>query len=583
MNAIPNVLEQDIRRRTGEQSFQRGLDYFRNGAIFDARRQGMTLKACCQGSRAEAYRVRVTFDTQGVASADCSCPVGDGGACKHVAALLLSWREQPEEFREVEELDAALEQRSQTELVALVKQMVRQRPELETLLEAPLPTPGKRRVAMRPDTYRRQAAAVFRRSGYDWRAESGLADELSAIVEIGDGVAAQSDYTSAAAVYTEVSAEVLENNEMFHDEEGELAGVVFDCVAGLGQCLAGEREDAATRKAVLEALFTAYRFDLDSGGIGLADEVPGLILEHATEPEQRTVAGWVRETLPHGTEWTEGWRRQTYGGFLLSLEADALDDEAFLRLCRETGRIGDLVDRLLELHRLDQATTEASQAGDYELLGLADIFVRHGHGEVAERLMLERSKATTDTRILMWLKNHSQRLGKSGAACELAERIFRLSLSLDAYKELRQLAGPLGHWTDLRPALLDLVQDKQRTDLLIRIHLDEGEIDAALEALKSRPAPAYDYSGQHLSLEVAEAAEAARPEAARAIYQQHAERLIVHRGRNNYREACHILAKARALYERLGESNEWVAYVAALRERTRNLRALKEELVAAKL
>jgi uncharacterized Zn finger protein len=583
MIAIPSLLEQDIRQRTGGQSFERGLEYFRSGAVFDARRQGMTLKARCEGSRAEAYRVRVTFDTKGVTSAECSCPVGDDGGCKHIAALLLTWREKPEDFLAVEELDAALEQRSQTELVALVKQMVRQRPELETLLEAPLPTPGKRRVAVRRDTYRRQAAAVFRRGGYDWRAESGIADELSAIAEIGNGFVVQENYASAAAVYSEVSAEVLENYEMFHDEEGELAGVVYDSVAGLGYCLAGEHEDTATRATVLEALFAAYRFDLESGGIGLADEVPGLILEHATPAEQRTVACWVQEALPQGTESTEGWRRQTYGGFLLSLEADTLDDEAYLRLCRETGRTDDLVDRLLALQRLDQATSAAAGAGDYELLGLADIFVQHEHGGVAERLMLERRKTTTDTRILVWLKNHYQRLGKPIAACELAEGILRLSPSLDAYKEVRQLAGALGHWTGLRPALLDFVRDRQRSDLLIRIHLDEGEIDAALETLGSRPSPAYDYSGQHLSLEVAEAAEDTRPEAARAIYQQQAERLIVHRGRNNYRDACHMLAKARGLYERAGESEAWATYIAALRERTRNLRALKEELTSAKL
>ena len=44
---------------------------------------------------------------------------------------------------------------------------------------------------------------------------------------------------------------------------GELAGVVYDCVAG-GHGLAGEQEDAATRETVLEALFAAYRFDLES-------------------------------------------------------------------------------------------------------------------------------------------------------------------------------------------------------------------------------------------------------------------------------------------------------------------------------
>ena len=79
VSPIPQLSEQDIRNRVGDQSFERGRRYYRDGAIFDARRQGMTLKACCAGSRAEAYRLEVMFDAEGIAKADCSCPVGAGG------------------------------------------------------------------------------------------------------------------------------------------------------------------------------------------------------------------------------------------------------------------------------------------------------------------------------------------------------------------------------------------------------------------------------------------------------------------------------------------------------------------------
>lgn len=97
------------------------------------------------------------------------------------------------------------------------------------------------------------------------------------------------------------------------------------------------------------------------------------MLHHATTDEQRAVAGWVREalaTLPE--EKYSTWRREQYGGFLLELEADALDDYAFLQICRETGRIGDLVDRKLHLGRLDPAVEEAQRASDHGLLALGD-------------------------------------------------------------------------------------------------------------------------------------------------------------------------------------------------------------------
>jgi uncharacterized Zn finger protein len=67
------------------------------------------------------------------------------------------------------------------------------------------------------------------------------------------------------------------------------------------------------------------------------------------------------------------------------------------------------------------------------------------------------------------------------------------------------------------------------------------------------------------------------------LYQQQAERLIAQRDRQKYQAACTYLAKMRALYEALGEHAVWTDYIAGLRERNRNLRALKEELARAGL
>ena len=64
MSGIPEITEQDIREIVDGGSFQRGQAYFRGGNIIEMRRQGMTLKARCQGSRPQAYRVQVTFDVQ---------------------------------------------------------------------------------------------------------------------------------------------------------------------------------------------------------------------------------------------------------------------------------------------------------------------------------------------------------------------------------------------------------------------------------------------------------------------------------------------------------------------------------------
>lgn len=592
MTTIPRLSEQDIRARVGDQSLERGRDYADDGAIYNARRQGMTLKAHCTGSLPDPYRVQVTFDAHGIVSADCSCPVGDGGYCKHVAALLLTWRAQPETFAMLEEMDTALDRREKAELIALIKQMLRQRPELELLLETPLPTTRKRQMPVKPEVYRRQAAAAFRHGGNEWGSAYGIAADLDAVTAIGDGFVAQEDYASAATVYAAVSAEVLAHFEEFDDEGGELGGVVVACVEGLGRCLTETPDEAGGRAAIIAALFAVYQFDMHFGGIGISDEVPTILTDQTSAEERRVIAGWIRDALATARGEYDRYRRQAYGHFLLDLEADTLDDEAFLRICRESGRILDLIDRLLALGRTDEAAGEAARAGDYDLLQSADIFTRYGKEKIAARLIMERSGTTQDSRILVWLKDYYEANGNDASALALAERLFQMRPGFEGYKDVRAIATRLDRWEALRPSLMQFLASSPSSDLLLRIHLDEGEIDRAitlaLDTLRgARPRPGYGYApagyGSSMTLEVAKAIEKDRPLAAREIYQLHAERLIDQRGRENYRIACTYLSKVRDLYDAMDQYEGWEAYLSGLREKHRALRALKEEMTTAGL
>src|SRR5712692_5136377 len=169
---------------------------------------------------------------------------------------------------------------------------------------------------------------------------------------------------------------------------------------------------------------------------------------------------------------------------------------------------------------------------------------------------------------------------RSGTSLELAKQIFRNLPCLDEYQEIRSLARSLRRWEALRPELMALLEQKEDEDseLVVDIYLDEGEIDQALEAVNSRPLTWGYIDG--MKLKVAKAAEETRPRAALEIYRQQTERFIAQRGRGNYQGACELLVKVRALYERLGESGTWAAYITALRQQKPSLPALKQELAA---
>jgi len=579
--SLPPFSEEDIRAWVGSKSFQRGQEYFDQGRIYQAQRRGRMLRAHCEGSGGNDYRLQVTFGDQGLEEADCTCPVGDGGHCKHIAALLLSWLHRAEEFVELEDLEAALEQRSKAELIALIKLMLRREPDLEVLLGTPLPMGGQ--VSPRPSVdakiYQRLAAAAFRHAGGGWGVESEIAAELDTVVGMGNEFAAQQDFANAAVVYQAVAEEVLEQYEMYHDE-GDLSQVVNDCVEGLGRCLAGS-SDPSTRENILRALFDIYAFDVDFGGIGLADEVPEWVLEQASREERARVAEWIRDRLLRKAGFGSDWRRQTYGGFLLALEQEEMDDETYLQICRETHRLEDLVDRLLALGRLDEAVAEAERAGDYDLLQLAEVFVAHRQGEAAERLLADRSRTSPDTRLVEWLKNHYQQRGDLAGALDLAHQLFQKQASLATYQEVRTLARKLGSWDSLRPKLMAQLEAAKHHSLLVDIYLDEGQIDAALAAL-SQASSAY-YSTLDQRVRVAQAAEKTRPDAALDLYRSLVEGAIRQRQRPSYHEACEYLKRMRSLYQALHQEATWERYIADLRQNYRTLRALQDELNKARL
>ena len=582
-NPFPTLNEGTISDWVGTQSFQRGRSYFKGGDIFETRRQGNTLKALCQGSRPQPYRLWVTGSAEGIKEAHCSCPVGGGGHCKHIGALLLTWLHQPDVFRTVEDPEANLERRSKSELIALIKQMLEVQPNLEILLESTLPADSRGSPLVDPDSYRRQAASAIRSSidGWDWDGTGGIGVVLGS----GDNFLAKSDYANASIVYQAVAQEVFEHFEMLHDDYHDsdyLYDAVNRCVQGLGKCLDAGDDDAVAREKALQGLFAIYRSELDYGGYGLGDGAEDLILEHATEAEKSLIAGWVRAALPAATGRYDGYKRQAYGSLLLDLEADRLDDNAFLEICRTSGRLDDLVDRLLTLGRLDEALDEAGRVGDVDLLTLAGIFSAHGDGRAVEPLVSGRIEKNSDHGLTAWLKDQYEERGELAKALALAQQLLEQHPSLAAYQGVRDSSQRLGIWHQSRSQLLAEWAAAREYGLLTDIYLEEGVIDLALKSVRQYEQTSPYYAGNQL-LRVAEAAEETRPQAAVEIYRKQVEELIKARGRKRYRHACTYLTTMRDLYRQMSQELAWTDFMAEFREHHRRLPALQEELSKAGL
>ena len=259
------------------------------------------------------------------------------------------------------------------------------------------------------------------------------------------------------------------------------------------------------------------------------------------------------------------------------------NDEAFLALGRQTGRVHDLVDRLLSLNQVDEAAREAQQTSDYQLLGLADIFVQHRQGQLAQSLIRSRAETSSDSRLLSWLKAYSEQQGDFTQSLDLACKLFWMRPSIEAYTEMRRLAGPLARWQGLRAETQDRLAKKGEHSFLTEIYLEEGQIDLALASLeKARSASRWGVSDT-LQLQVAGAARQDRPRESIRLYLQIIHRLIANRGRGNYAQAAEHLKQVQELYRRSGDMPGWQKLITNLREENRSLRALQDELNRAQL
>lgn len=308
---LPELTEAHVRALANEKSFERGMSYYEGGALVEPLRQGSELRAECEGSEYEPYQISVTLDAKGVAETSCTCPYDWGGICKHVVALLLAYVHNPQGFRLIEPLDKLLAGKSSDELIAVIEEMLRRRPDLISVVELTAETQGvKRGRPMNVSLYRTQARRAL---GHE--SSRSVERELKALGDTAARIARGGDALNAGAIYNALLDEMVKGygdvvSEM--DEDGDIAVIIDGFAKGLGDSLAGSEADAETRREWLETLLRAELADIALGGIDLAPSALEAILKHANKDE------WMRieERVSRLSLADDGWAHETIQRFL---------------------------------------------------------------------------------------------------------------------------------------------------------------------------------------------------------------------------------------------------------------------------
>jgi uncharacterized Zn finger protein len=581
---VPELSEAFIQRSSSPESFRRGQEYYRRGAVASLILRGQELRAEVAGSQFAPYGVRVDFDDAGIIDATCSCPYDWGGLCKHIVAALLAYSHEPESVRELPELEEALSGLGREELKDLVLKLAERYPYLGETIEGEIALSSSSEPRqINVDAIRRSLRASIQAQGYpepyyDYWHPSGDLDEARRILEGAWDLIRANDAPGALRVLEAITEEYLEapdalDWEMMGDYGGELLDFFEEVGSALTEALLSveltpeEREDYAAKLDV-------WLGELGDYGVG---DTFGAAYEAVEQgwsypPLLRVLEGGV----PGDEFFDELFDHPLTIARLGVLERLGRNEE-YLRLSEAAGEDTRHATMLARLDRAEEAVEYASKRLRTPEEALAVAEVLRGQGDVEAALVVGERGLSLEgrkSRLAGWVRDLAEGLGRRGLALEAAVAAFHADPSLAPYLRVRELAGET--WPEHRDRMLDHLRHSTSYSPTgqVDVFLHENLVGDAIAAVEGDPFG-------DLVARVADAAIESHPDWVIETCRRQAEE-IMNQGRSKYYdEAVDWLTKVQGAHLAAGREEEWLAYLEELidhHQRKYKLRPMLEDL-----
>jgi len=567
------LTEQIIRERASDQSFQKGLEYYQSGAIYNPAWQstpdGIALTAGCSGSN--DYHLRAEMNADGVRAASCTCPYDWGGDCKHIIALLLTYLNDQDEFTEqksVPDLLAGLEKET---LVALIGRLAERIPDLYDELQRALPLvktvakahelPSFAPLKARPQTqvsepvYRKLVKKILKQSRYDEYDDYGESapeylDDLEETLQTARQFMDAGDAEGALIILRVLLEETVDDYDSDQDYDGEVASFIQDLGMPLAEAILSLELNADEREN-LEKSFQEVYDNLDDSIEESELDVIFAALEY----------GW--NALPDSDvkvdeDGEEVWFPLTEieQARLNVLERQGRVDE-FLQLAK-TADIHRYVLKLLQLGQLENAIAASQELSESQsVLDVAQKLLAAGRLDAALNLA-ERSlkQGGASHALAIWLAPLEEAQGRTALALLAYRAAYEAQPAIDLYRHVKRLSG--SGWEAIRPELQQRIDETRNSGVLVDIHLEEHDWDAAILLAEKQ-------SWFNLLEKVADAVTSSRPDWVINISLREANSLIVKTDSKHYPAAAKWLGRAKKGYLAKGQAAEWQAYITHLR------------------
>lgn len=463
---------------------------------------------------------------------------------------------------EPKELRTALLKQDVETLADLVLSMLAAEPSLTALVECTLwggQGPGEEEVS---DIRRRANEAVLS-VGWDYHAMKRAEPLLRSIKQVPDRLFEEKRFDLAASAYEALIAGVLDAEYWNRrDDDGHVQRVLRECMRSFVECVKNEPESPDLSGRVIQRLFDTFCYGLDHTVDWMTETVGHLALKELPLPLRQHLASRF-EGASEGKEGKESdveSRRASLRQMALELRRESLSDEEYLELARSLGQGDVVLDRLLEVGRVDEAMAEAE--GKLGPLQLASLLKSHGFVEQAIMEATAGLRGPAPEGALEWLLEHAESVGDTERIIEYSMKLFQLTHWERHFFRTKELAQQGRIWAELRDEMLKHLSARGVSDAVrVKVYLSEGMLQEALASLKQSRGGV----DVELRLRLADACEADRPEETIRLLRKTIDEWVP-AGRN-YEEAAALMKRLRCIYDRLDLLEEWSDYYSSTRKK----------------
>jgi hypothetical protein len=458
-------------------SFNRGMQYFKEGRVRELRLSGGVVSALVQGTR--AYKVEINVD-HGFEST-CSCPYDLERYCKHIVAALLAFNEDYPSIidrgeAEQETVASALQRLDVEQLKDFLKNEFLRDKLLQDYFMI-YATGEVKRGGKSVDDYKKDIDALYDDASTDGYIEYGNIIDFAIFTDLAERYVKKRNFAEAAKVFQALSEVIAENMDMVDDSDGYYGENFSEAVQSLATCVNSLGRENKSR--YIDYFFEQFMEKEPDYFEEEYDEALRSVCVDENDLEHLRELLWphLPNSLPDNKE---DWSRYYDSKVLLDMQAFVLDsltkfgDEDSRRELYELFKRNYLKDEefcLLYAERLekDRMVDEAIKVAE-------------------EGLNVFQSRLTTELRL--FLDSHYKTLSPERYK-ENLKKLFLQTINWDFYEKLKKFSGK--GWNSVLEEIVGYCLSRHdRNDyhdyetILIDIYVREKMFEAALKEVLAR-------------------------------------------------------------------------------------------------